>query len=204
MSALTAGFVAQILNKLHQDADTVDRQRFGETTEATQTSGFTLEQVAAETIAEERVDYRAVYHGFADNFLAISPTYGRFLYAIARACKATRIVEFDTSMGISTIYLAAALQDNGGGHLISSELEPGQVARARQPRRGWPRRSGGYPRRRRARYAEASRRRGRSAADRRRILPLPAGAQAGRTLAEAWSGGPRGERLRAGISGLCP
>jgi len=131
MSALTAGSVAQILNKLHQDADTVDRQRFGETTEATQTSGFTLEQVAAETIAEERVDYRAVYHGFADNFLAISPTYGRFLYAIARACKATRIVEFGTSMGISTIYLAAALQDNGGGHLISSELEPGKVARAR-------------------------------------------------------------------------
>jgi len=37
------------------------------------------------------VDYRAVYRGFADNFLAVSPTYGRFLYAIARACKATRI-----------------------------------------------------------------------------------------------------------------
>jgi hypothetical protein len=50
---------------------------------------------------------------------------------IARACKATRIVEFGTSMGISTIYLAAALRDNGGGHLISSELEPGKVARAR-------------------------------------------------------------------------
>jgi predicted O-methyltransferase YrrM/nicotinamidase-related amidase len=77
------------------------------------------------------VDYRAVYRGFADNFLAISPTYGRFLYATAHACKATRIVEFGTSMGISTIYLAAALRDNGGGHLISSELEPGKVARAR-------------------------------------------------------------------------
>ena len=50
---------------------------------------------------------------------------------IARACKATRIVEFGTSMGISTIYLAAALRDNGGGHLISSELEPAKVARAR-------------------------------------------------------------------------
>jgi hypothetical protein len=35
--------------------------------------------VAAETLAEERVDYRAVYRGFADNFLAPSPTYGRFL-----------------------------------------------------------------------------------------------------------------------------
>jgi predicted O-methyltransferase YrrM len=131
MSALTAGPVAQILNKLHQDADAVDRQRFGETMEAMETSGSALEQVAAETIAEERVDYRAVYRGFADKFLAISPTYGRFLYATARACKAKRIVEFGTSMGISTIYLAAALRDNGGGHLIGSELEPGKVARAR-------------------------------------------------------------------------
>jgi len=34
-------------------------------------------------------------------------------------------------MGISTVYLAAALRDNGGGHLICSELEPGKVARAR-------------------------------------------------------------------------
>jgi predicted O-methyltransferase YrrM len=34
-------------------------------------------------------------------------------------------------MGISTIYLAAALRDNGGGYLISSELQPGKVAKAR-------------------------------------------------------------------------
>ena len=109
----------------------MDRRRFGETAEAMETSSFTLEQVAAETIAKERVDYRAVYRGFANNFLAISPTYGRFLYEVARASKATRIVEFGTSMGISTIYLAAALRDNGGGHLIGTELEPAKVARAR-------------------------------------------------------------------------
>jgi len=144
MSSLTAGPAAQILNKLHRDADAVDArklsgrvcrsrawQRFGETMAAMESSGATLEQVAAEMLTEERVDYRALYRGFAHNFLAVSPTYGRFLYAIARACKATWIVEFGTSMGISTIYLAAALRDNGGGHLISSELEPGKVARAR-------------------------------------------------------------------------
>ncbi len=34
-------------------------------------------------------------------------------------------------MGISTIYLAAALRDNGGGHLIGSELEPTKAKRAR-------------------------------------------------------------------------
>jgi predicted O-methyltransferase YrrM len=51
---------------------------------------------------------------------------------MARTSKAARIVEFGTSMGISTIYLAAALRDNGGGTLIGSEFEPGKVMRARE------------------------------------------------------------------------
>lgn len=67
----------------------------------------------------------------AERFLAVSPNYGRFLYICARAARATRIIEFGTSMGISTIYLAAALRDNGGGHLIGSEIEPTKAARAR-------------------------------------------------------------------------
>ena len=40
-------------------------------------------------------------------------------------------VEFGTSMGVSTIYLAAALRDNGGGELIGTELEPAKAVRAR-------------------------------------------------------------------------
>src|SRR6185312_8477305 len=94
-------------------------------------SGGTIEQAAAQMIADERADYRQVYSGYAEHFLSVSARYGRFLYAIARGCKATRIVEFGTSMGISTIYLAAALRDNGGGQLIGSELESTKVARAR-------------------------------------------------------------------------
>lgn len=41
------------------------------------------------------------------------------------------IVEFGTSFGISTLHLAAALRDNGGGRLITTEFEPSKVARAR-------------------------------------------------------------------------
>lgn len=131
MDTLSSGRVAQVLNRLHQEADTADRERMGAIMADIEASGATLEQAAARMIAEERSDYRTIYRGYADNFLAVSPTYGRFLYAIARAGKATRIVEFGTSMGISTIYLAAALRDNGGGHLIGTELEPAKVARAR-------------------------------------------------------------------------
>jgi predicted O-methyltransferase YrrM len=42
------------------------------------------------------------------------------------------MVEFGTSFGISTLHLAAALRDNGGGRLITSEFEPSKVARARR------------------------------------------------------------------------
>jgi len=45
---------------------------------------------------------------------------------------AKRIVEFGSSFGISTIYLAAALHDNGGGRVIGSELEVSKVAKANE------------------------------------------------------------------------
>ena len=131
MNTLGSGRVAKILDKLHQDAEAADREYFDATMADIEASGATLEQFAAKMIADERENYRTIYRGYADNFLSVSPTYGRFLYAIARSCKARRIVEFGTSMGISTIYLAAALRDNGGGHLIGSELEPTKSVRAR-------------------------------------------------------------------------
>src|SRR3546814_1532991 len=51
---------------------------------------------------------------------------------LARSAKARTIVEFGTSFGISTLHLAAALWDNGGGRLITSEFEPSKVVRARE------------------------------------------------------------------------
>ncbi len=51
---------------------------------------------------------------------------------LARASRATSIVEFGTSFGISTLHLAAALRDNGGGRLIGTEFEPSKVEHARK------------------------------------------------------------------------
>lgn len=130
MNSLSYGSLAQVLDKLHQGAEAADLDYTTEIMTEIEAAGGALEQVIAEKLAEERADYRKIYRDRADNYLAVSPAYGRFLYAIARACKATRIVEFGTSMGISTIYLAAALRDNGGGRLIGTELEPAKVARA--------------------------------------------------------------------------
>jgi predicted O-methyltransferase YrrM len=131
MNSLIEGPAALTLDRLHKDAEAADRDYMTALMAEIDASGAKLEEVIAERLAAERTDYRTIYRDHAEHFLAVSPAYGRFLYAVARACKATRIVEFGTSMGISTIYLAAALRDNGGGHLVTAELEPGKVARAR-------------------------------------------------------------------------
>lgn len=69
---------------------------------------------------------------FRKALLPISRDVGRFLYIVARSISATRIVEFGTSYGVSTIYFAAALRDNGGGLVIGSEFEKSKVAKANQ------------------------------------------------------------------------
>ncbi len=68
----------------------------------------------------------------ADKFIAIPPDQGVLCYLLARALGARRIVEFGTSFGISTIYLAAAVRDNGGGRVIGTELLPTKAAAARE------------------------------------------------------------------------
>lgn len=40
-------------------------------------------------------------------------------------------MEFGTSLGLSTMDLAATVRDNGGGRVIGSELEPSRLLRAR-------------------------------------------------------------------------
>lgn len=131
MDSLSSGRVAQTLHHLFQEAERADK---GLMDQFDADHGDHAEQVFSGAITElmnaERRDLRGVYHAYAENFLNVTPAYGRFLYQVARARRATRIVEFGTSMGVSTLHLAAALRDMGGGHLIGTELEPGKAARA--------------------------------------------------------------------------
>ena len=61
------------------------------------------------------VDDERLGRRMRDTYLPVTRTQGRMLYLTARAIDARRIVEFGTSFGVSTIYLAAAVRDNGGG-----------------------------------------------------------------------------------------
>jgi len=63
-------------------------------------------------------------------YISVPREEGEFLYLTARALRAQRVVEFGTSFGISTIYLGAAVRDNGGGIVVGTELEPGKHERA--------------------------------------------------------------------------
>lgn len=92
----------------------------------------------ADLSAEERArlmrsktEYLDFYGRLKDLPLPVSRETGTLLYMLARGVNVRNIVEFGTSFGISTLHLAAALRDNGGGHLITTEFEPSKVARAR-------------------------------------------------------------------------
>jgi predicted O-methyltransferase YrrM len=78
----------------------------------------------AEATALERAD------AFEDAYIPISAEAGKLLYALVRAIRPQTIVEFGTSFGISTIYLAAAVTDNGTGHVITTELSTRKVRAA--------------------------------------------------------------------------
>ena len=58
-----------------------------------------------------------------DAYMPVSVEQGRFLYGLAMSMKAKHIVEFGSSFGVGSIYLAAAARDNEG-HLITTEIEP--------------------------------------------------------------------------------
>ena len=69
---------------------------------------------------------------YAEYGFSICPEQGDLIYLLCRGMRATRVVDFATSIGMSAIYFAAAMRDNGGGTVIGSELVPEKVATARR------------------------------------------------------------------------
>ena len=68
---------------------------------------------------------------WSDKLVALERDKACFCYALCRALRARRVVEAGTSYGVSTLYLAAALRDNGGGTVIATEYESTKAAIAR-------------------------------------------------------------------------
>jgi predicted O-methyltransferase YrrM len=121
MNTLTSGAVAPLLDRLFNEADAAMIPALAQ---------FSAEERAS--LMHSKTDYLALYGRLKDVPLPVSRETGTLLYMLARSTQARSIVEFGTSFGISTLHLAAALRDNGGGRVITSEFEPSKVARARQ------------------------------------------------------------------------
>ncbi|GAA4011392.1 class I SAM-dependent methyltransferase [Allokutzneria multivorans] len=68
----------------------------------------------------------------AEVVMPISAAGGRMLYALVRAIRPARVVEFGTSFGISALHLGAAVRDNGSGHVVTTELSASKAASARE------------------------------------------------------------------------
>jgi len=123
MTTLTTNPCAGVLARLWAEAEASDA-RLHEWTDALP-PGERAELMAG---AE---DFRGFYGRLKDFHLAVSRSTASLLYILARSCRAKAIIEFGTSFGVSTLHLAAALRDNGGGRLIGTELEATKAERAR-------------------------------------------------------------------------
>ncbi|MBB4477863.1 O-methyltransferase [Rhizobium etli] len=121
MTTLTTAPLAPLLHALFEEAAAATSPAM---------SGLTGEERMR--LIESKTEYLDLYGRLKDLWLPVSREAGALLYMLARSSRARTIVEFGTSFGISTLHLAAALRDNGGGRLITSEFEPSKLTRARE------------------------------------------------------------------------
>src|ERR1700722_6981841 len=123
MTTLTTTPLAPLLKRLFEEADASQAEL--------ETAAADLSDEERTRLMRSRTEYRDLYARLKNMPLAVSRETGALLYMLGRKSCARTIVEFGTSFGISPLHLAAALRDNGGGHLITSEFEPSKAARAR-------------------------------------------------------------------------
>ena len=118
-NTLNSPHIVRLLDRLFDEA------------EASEPSLQAVAQSDASRLLTSKTEYREFYGLLKNIPLPVSRQTGQLLYMLARATGARQVLEFGTSFGVSTIYLAAALRDNGGGRLITTEFESSKVDRAR-------------------------------------------------------------------------
>lgn len=121
MTTLTSEPLAPLLDRLFLQAEA-----------ATSPAVARIGHEECQRLMHSKTEYLDFYSRMKDLWLPVSRETGVLLYMLARSTNARNIVEFGTSFGLSTLYMAAALRDNGGGRLIGSEFEPSKIAKARE------------------------------------------------------------------------
>jgi predicted O-methyltransferase YrrM len=115
-SSLTSPKVTEVLDALYA--------------EASQSDALMRQTVrSADAPSKTEADF---YKAARKSYMAVGRDFGKLLYSLARSTKAKTVVEFGTSFGISTIFLASAVRDNGSGKIITTEFEPEKTAQAKR------------------------------------------------------------------------
>lgn len=88
---------------------------------------------ARQAVAAHGLDESApgFYEAMKDAYMPVTPDLGMLLYLLVRSSLARTVVEFGTSFGVSSIWIAAALRSNGRGQLVTTEMDAGKVSCAR-------------------------------------------------------------------------
>lgn len=115
-SRLDESELAEVLSGLHSRAETNDETVIPRVLSAAAERGAQSDQDMSDLLA--------------DAYIPISPVVGRLLHVLALSRRPGRIVEFGTSHGLSTIYLAAATSTHDEP-VITTEAEPSKIAAAR-------------------------------------------------------------------------
>jgi predicted O-methyltransferase YrrM len=116
-NTLTAPRTAGVLTRLFAAAEAQEAAHQDDSTPSVSWEDLT---------PQERADARQ--HAY----MPVSAEGGQLLYALTRAIRPHTVVEFGTSFGISTIFLAAGVTDNGTGQIYSTELSAAKVRAARE------------------------------------------------------------------------
>src|SRR6266481_894751 len=117
-STLRSITVTRVLDRLFRSAE--------------ETDGIILSHARSEAEKRGAANDSDLADLFTEAFLPVPREMGELLYILARSQSSRTIVEFGTSFGISTIYLASAVRDNGGGRVITTELNTNKARRARE------------------------------------------------------------------------
>jgi predicted O-methyltransferase YrrM len=91
-----------------------------------------IRKAARMAYAKGQSEAEHYFHNLRNAYIPVGPEFGNLLYTLVRSTRAKSVVEFGTSFGISTIYLASAVRDNGRGKVISTEFVPEKAARAQE------------------------------------------------------------------------
>jgi predicted O-methyltransferase YrrM len=101
MSALTTAPLALLLEKLLKE-DAASEENIAD---------LPFSELDLIRMMRSKTEYLALYASLKDFPLAVSRETGTLLYMLARSIRASSIVEFGASFGVSTLFLAAALRD---------------------------------------------------------------------------------------------